>query len=284
VIGVWMLYVAAGLALGFLGLWIQHGNGRKKLRKWRGMAFGRSMLVIRETWHHHHYQRTPRARLRAQRKQEPLRWTFGHQRRPDDPTLTRRAARKAKEAGSRGADRAKLSWMNRTPISERLDRRNQYRDMGPQPMCGSTRTENGHPCRNPRMLGKDHCQVHPRVSFWFSGRDEDGMSRWERRRLKREQEAEEKRWAEQEARRRDRQDRDRERDRERQEDQLREQSDRNGDGNRDGSSGWFSDRDRDREQRDDLAGNRNGDGPGSPNGTAAPDTQPVSSGSDGAGD
>jgi hypothetical protein len=195
--------------------------------------------------------------------------TFGHRRRPDDPTLTRRAAQKAKEAGGRGVDRAKLSWMNRTPISERLDRRNTYRDMGPQMMCGSTRTENGHPCRNPRMIGKDHCQVHPRVSFWFSGRDEDGMTRWERRRMKREQEREEREWAEQEARRRDRQDRDQER-----------AEGRNGDGDR--SGGWFWDRDR--EPREDLAESRNGSGPGSPNGTAAPDTQPVSSGSDRSGD
>lgn len=276
-IAYWLMWVAAGIVLGLIGLWFQHGRGRKKLQKWRGMAFRRSTMVIRETWHHHHYQRTPRARLRAQRRQEPLRWTVGHRRRPDDPTIVRRAAVKAKEAGGRGVERAKLSWMNRTPLSERLDRRNTYRDMGPQMMCGSTRTENGHPCRNPRMIGKDHCQVHPKFSLSFGRRDEEGMTRWERKRLLREQEREQREWAEAEARRRDRQDREQERA------ELRNQQDRNGSdrngADRNGSGGGWFWQDRDRETPEDTVGSRNGHG--SANGTG--DAQPVSSGTDSGG-
>jgi hypothetical protein len=262
VIGWWLLWVAAGVVLGLLAFFV----GQPKFSRWyhkkRRKLFGRAVVASGSAWRARGHS-TARGRLREQRReqrrQEPYRLTFGHRRRPDDPPLVRRAARKAKEAGGRGVDRAKLSWANRTPISERVDRRNAYRDMGPQMMCGSTRTENGHPCRNPRMIGKDHCQVHPRFSTWFSRRDEEGMSRWEQRRLKREQEAEEKRWSEEEARRRDRQDRDRER--------AEQQPDRNGNGSGPGRSA-------------EPVG-RNG---GSPNGAAPSTAQPVSSGADGTGD
>lgn len=261
-IAYWLMWVAAGVALGLLGLWLQHGRGRKKLQKWRGVAFRRSWLVIRETWHHHHYERTPRARLRAQRKREPLRWTVGHRRRPDDPTLARRAARKAKEAGGRGIERARVSWMNRTPISERLDRRNTYRDMGPQMMCGSTKTENGHPCRNPRMIGKDHCQVHPRFSLSFGRRDEEGLTRWERKRLLREQERHER----EEQERWDRA--------QRREQEQADRQDMNGNGHRQGGLSW---RDDDREREQPMQnGHRNGDSP-----QTGHDAQPV--GADGGG-
>jgi hypothetical protein len=254
VIGYWLLWVAAGVVLGLLAFFVGQPRFSRWYHKKRRKLFGRAVVASGSAWRARGHS-TARGRLREQRReqrrQEPYRFTFGHRRRPDDPPLSRRAARRAREAGGRGVDRAKLSWANRTPISERLDRRNTYRDMGPQMMCGSTRTENGHPCRNPRMVGKDHCQVHPRFSFWFSHRDEDGMNRWEQRRVKREQERDEQ------------QDRDR-----------GEAPDRNGDGRGDG--GWLWRADRDRQEQDAPVG-RNGAGPDSPNGA----TQPVSSGSGG---
>jgi hypothetical protein len=184
----WLMWIIAGALLGLLMLWFQHGNGRKRLRRWRGLMWKRTTLVTRQTVQARR-RSTARGRLREERRREPHRLTFGHRRRPDDPTLVTRAGRKAKEAGGRGVERAKLSWVNRTPITDRLERRNTERDMGPQMMCGSTRTENGHPCRNPRMLGKNHCQVHPTFlgAGLFPNAEQRRAAREERREREREE-------------------------------------------------------------------------------------------------
>lgn len=181
-----MWWLAGGLvslltAVGGLICW-KSPKARRKLTATRKRVNRRVGHVTRSAWTAHKRSRaaTARGQLKAKRRSQPHRLTFGHRRTGDDPTLSRRVAKvagtKVRDGAGRLADRAKVARANAKAAQVKgpslLDHLKTTVSYGPgaagkavvrakvnravgAPTCGSTNTQDGHPCQNPCMMGAE---------------------------------------------------------------------------------------------------------------------------------
>jgi hypothetical protein len=145
----WLAATAATGLLGFAGY-----KGVKKLRARKNRKAKTEILgAFKAT-------KTARAlsnrgRIKAKRRAQPKRLSFGHRRTPDDPTMVRRVLARRKLA--------KLNRTPRTPLVPRLtmliDRRTVEAEKSAG-RCGWADTTTGKPCRLPKKIGEQWCHVH----------------------------------------------------------------------------------------------------------------------------
>lgn len=163
-LGSWLIYLVPGLVgTGLLSL-VATKKGRQWLRKRRGRMRRRAVKDSKQAWKTHQAARaaTPRGQLRARRRAEPKRLTFGHRRRPDDPVAARVWIRKAHERArvARANRRATRPPRPRPLLQLATERASAPPSFSRQ--CGSTATVDGAPCRNRCLAGRDACHLHTR--------------------------------------------------------------------------------------------------------------------------
>jgi hypothetical protein len=168
-IGAWLFWAIGVATLGFLTWLVGTSSGKKWARQKRHNLSKRTARISREAWIARRMA-TPRGRMRAERLRQPHRLTFGH-RRPgwdeagegEGDSWRERWANRGDRILRRAVGRARLGWANRRRrtllelLTPEQPAKDQYHAGG---MCGSTKTDTGHPCRNLRMVGRPYCHVH----------------------------------------------------------------------------------------------------------------------------
>lgn len=160
--GAWLVYVGVALLLALAGTLATKG-GRKALVRQRRRAAKWARGVSRQAWRARRMS-TPRGRMRQARREQPYRLTVGHRRPEGDPSLAARTGHAIAGEVRRDVEKARLAWANRDRPNLRLVR--SERREGSMGLCGSTKTVDGHACRNPRMIGAARCWEHQ--SSWLA--------------------------------------------------------------------------------------------------------------------
>lgn len=179
--GLWLVFAIPGIVLTTLTGWVFFGKGknaravRRKAQRARRKVWTGTKTRYRSTRNYYRAKRaaTPRGQLKAKRKAQPHRWTYGNVRTADDPTRSRRAARyagtKAKHVGTgllgKARDRYRLRKANAAPKTKPSARELLATKMsgiahGSAPAAASSSahgpkclapTQDGSPCQNTCM-------------------------------------------------------------------------------------------------------------------------------------
>lgn len=114
-LGSWLIYLIPGLlGTGVLSL-VATRRGRAILKRGRDKLRRKAVRDTKGAWSAHRkvVASTPRGKLRARRRAQPKRLTFGYRRTADDPTVARKLARKTKAGAGTLWERAKVARANR---------------------------------------------------------------------------------------------------------------------------------------------------------------------------